>query len=389
MTDTAFRKQIARVVLAQGIEPLDLELEPSLLALPAQAVLTADLAIPFPHGLDPTPQPLDPAPDPGMSLPSADVIVITWTIAELNALADVLTPGNGRVAWYRYNRDFEVRYAAQIRSGAPAAVSRRLGSYFLTRIGRKRVLCFKSELHLNQDGIRTGEGTATLPVKDLFQQLIDEVRPAVVLTVGTGGGVSADQDLGDVVVTRAARFRCQSEFRNEVWNGRTLTSDWEISTDWFGQAEELMRRFAAELVEPGFAPPTKRYGVEGLVHSTPPNSPNIHLDGRDLPDHYPVLTTDFFEFGTSANGLDQQGAIVEMGDGALGLACEELPNPPRWAIVRNVSDPQINGELPTEPHRRDMQTHWAVWYYEAYGYWTSVMGALATWAIIAGLDNQE
>ena len=34
----------------------------------------------------------------------------------------------------------------------------------------------------------------------------------------------------------------------------------------------------------------------------------------------------------------------------------------------------------------DMQAHWAVWYYSVYGYWTSVTGALATWAIIAGLS---
>jgi len=34
-----------------------------------------------------------------------------------------------------------------------------------------------------------------------------------------------------------------------------------------------------------------------------------------------------------------------------------------------------------------MQIHWAVWYYEAFGYWTSVAGALAAWGIIAGLDG--
>jgi hypothetical protein len=60
---------------------------------------------------------------------------------------------------------------------------------------------------------------------------------------------------------------------------------------------------------------------------------------------------------------------------------------PNWAIVRNLSDPMINGDLPTKPRKLDMQAHWAVWYYEAYGYWTSVMGALATWAIIAGLEE--
>ena len=35
---------------------------------------------------------------------------------------------------------------------------------------------------------------------------------------------------------------------------------------------------------------------------------------------------------------------------------------------------------------RNMQAQWATRYYDAYGYWTSVNGALATWGIIAGLD---
>jgi nucleoside phosphorylase len=383
------RKQVARALIEEGTEPFDLELEPLPAALPAAAALTADLSIPFPPAVAPLPQPIDPPPAPDDPLPQADVVVVTWTVAELNALADVLTPGHARATWYRYNRGFEERYAASIRDGAPALKARRLGSYFVTRVGRKTVLCFKSELHLNQDGISTGDGTATLPVKDLFRQIIDEVRPKVVLTVGTSGGVALEQSLGDAVVTRGAKFRCASEFANEPWNGHTYKSDWEIPTTWFEAAEELMGRYADRLAEPGFGPPTKRYDFDGpLLASDPPNVPRIHLDGRDMPRFHPVLTTDFFEFGTSTNALDKEGCAVEMGDAVLGLLCDELPDPPRWGIVRNMSDPMINGDLPTEPTRLDMQAHWAVWYYEAFGYWTSVTGALATWAIVAGVDDE-
>ena len=56
-------------------------------------------------------------------------------------------------------------------------------------------------------------------------------------------------------------------------------------------------------------------------------------------------------------------------------------------MIRNITDPQINGELPDRPRALNMQAHWAVWYYEAFGYWTSVMSALATWAIVAGLED--
>ena len=84
-----------------------------------------------------------------------------------------------------------------------------------------------------------------------------------------------------------------------------------------------------------FAPPTKRFRYDGDPITTPGNRPQIRLDGRDIPEFHPILTTDFFEYGTSANRLDREGAAVEMGDAALGLACAELADPPDWAAIRN------------------------------------------------------
>ena len=57
-----------------------------------------------------------------------------------------------------------------IRRGAPSVEdSHRLGSYFPTVIAGKRVLCFKSELHMSQDGPK-------LPIAKLWAQLIAEVE---------------------------------------------------------------------------------------------------------------------------------------------------------------------------------------------------------------------
>ena len=381
MEDIQERTAIGRELIARGISEDDLALvpAPSPPGPPARRLL-----IPFPDGLAPTPVPIAPAPDPSAPLPAADVVVITWTVDEQDALCDVFTPGFGRAAWYRYTRNFP-DYASRIRAGAPAAAAQRLGSYFTCTIGATTVLCVKSELHLNQDGIRTGEGAATLPVKDLFLQIFDEAHPSVVLTIGTSGGVFADHQLGDVVVTRGAKFRLASEFRNEPFNGAAFTSDWEIPTTRFDEAESLMAAFAGELAEPPLLPPTKAYHYHGSMIHTDPNLPDIKLDGRDMPAFHPILTTDYFEFGTSVNRLDLEGAAVEMGDAALGLAAAELADPPRWAAVRNMSDPQINGDIPVDGYRLNAQSLWAVAYYSSYGYWTSVTGALATWAIIAGL----
>ncbi len=381
LDDIEERTALGRALIARGVGEPDLLLT---LAPERTGPLARRLDIPFPQGLAPSPAPIDLGPDPAGALPAADVVVITWTVDEQDALCDVFTPGFGRNAWYRYTRRF-ADYAPRIRAGAPASTARRLASYFPCTVGNTSVLCVKSELHLNQDGIRTGEGTATLPVKDLFLQIIDEVRPTVVLTIGTAGSVAEDAQLGDVVVTRAAKFRLASEFRNEPFNGKVFTSDWQVPTTRLDDAQTLMQLFAAELAEPPFLPPTKRYHYHGSAIHPDVNVPDIKLDGRDMPPFHPILTTDYFEYGTSTNRLDLEGAAVEMGDAALGLAASELSNPPRWAAVRNMSDPQINGDIPVVGYRLNAQTQWAVAYYTSYGYWTSVTGALAAWGIVASM----
>lgn len=354
-----------------------------------EASLLADLGLQFPAGLAPTPTQLDIEPATSDPLPTADVLVVTWTVAEVEALADTLTPGFSRRNWYRYDRFFEERYANQIRPAAPAQQARRLGSYFPTRIGGKRVLCFKSELHLNQDGIATGVGTATLPVADLFRQMIREVRPQLVITVGTAGATFPDHELGDVMLTRGAKFRLAREFRNENFNNRSYRSDFVIPTTHLEAGRELMKQHENQLVEPDFGPPTTRYLLNGQVPliPAPRNTPDFKIDGADFVEFLPMLTTDFFEFGTSANGLEQEGCGVEMGDAVLGMVVERMQEEgeaaPQWLVIRNASDPQINGRLPDQPRNRNMQAHWAVWYYETYGYWTSVNSAIAAWAMIA------
>jgi hypothetical protein len=263
-----------------------------------------------------------------------------------------------------------------------------LGSYFPTKIGNKKVLCFKSELHMNQDGIGTGDGTATLPVKDLFHQMIAEVKPKLVITVGTAGATFQDHELGDVMITRSAKFRCDREFKKENFNGKEYRcEDFTIPTGQFAAARAMLKEHAKELIEPDFGPPTKRYKFDGPLIKAPVNKPDFKLDGVDFDEFLPMLTTDFFEFGTSSNGLEKIGCGVEMGDAVLGLVVEELKkqgeDTPLWLVIRNASDPQINGDLPDKPRARNMQAHWAVWYYETYGYWTSVNSAIATWAMIA------
>jgi hypothetical protein len=381
--DMQYRKELARELLAAKVDDVDLELAPDLLAL-RPAALAAGLPLAFPGGLKPVPKPLAAIPNPNDALPRADVLAVTWTVDEQDAMCDVLTPGHDRKTWYRYRRHFDDRYRGKIRAGAPSLTAGRLGSWFPIEIGSKKVICFKSELHLNQDGIETSPGRATLPVKDLFAQLIAEVQPAVVLTVGTAGATFLEHDLGDVVVTRGAKFRLQMEFAQEEFANTAYSSDWQLPTTHFAKAVELMKISKEHLAEPSGVTPTGRYRLDG---APPVNDPDIKLDdGTTMPRFHPILTTDFYEFGTSKNRLDHTGSGLEMGDAVLGMACGEMAQPPKWAVVRNLSDPQINGDLPDGPGRElNIQAAWAVYYYRKYGYWTSVNSALATWAIVAGL----
>jgi nucleoside phosphorylase len=379
------RKEIARYLLARGVEHLDEPTLPDTAPAQVRTLLTSSPrpGFAFPSGLAPKPEPVEHRNEKS-ALPRADVVVITWTVDEVAALAKVLTPGFGPKKWQKYSRNFAA-YAGSISPHAPAANAQRLGSYLPVTIGSTRVLCIKSELHLNQDGKKTGEGTATLPVKDFFKQIIKEAKPDVLLTIGTAGSVFDAFELGDIVITRAAKFRLQNEFRNEPFNGQSYRSEWDIPTSRLAEAAAIAQTIASDLTEPPFAPPTKRFRFNRKPITTPANTPDFKLDGVAMPAFHPILTTDYFEYGTTANRLDREGAAVEMGDAALGLACTELPNPPKWAVIRNMSDPVINGDLPTKEFHLNEQTTWAVGYYTAYGHSTSIIGALATWGVIAGL----
>ena len=96
-----------------------------------------------------------------------------------------------------------------------------------------------------------------------------------------------------------------------------------------------------------------------------------------------------FEFGTSVNRLDRFGCRGRDGRRRVGLVVEDRKAArkpaPDWLVVRNCSDPQINGALRDKPAKQSLQATWAVYYYQGFGYWTSVNSALATWGVIAGL----
>lgn len=337
--------------------------------------------IPFPKGLAPVLKPMKPAPGPNDSLPKVDVIAMMDTSAEAQAMADVLTPGVDRTEWYAYAKNFKTHFLPLLSKDAPSRYSKRLGSYYLIEINKVKVLVYKTELHMHEDAIKLKNGQMSLPIKDMLAQMIGDARPKLFLTTGTSGGVYCDMSLGDVAVSRAARFTCFKDFKDAPFNHKTYRSDWKIPTSHMAQAEKLMKSYASHLTgktEPKGTPPTSDCGCSPDKYPT-----KVYFDGADgIPEFHPILTTDIFEFGTSKNNLDKLGMAVEMDDACLGLACSEMKRPPKWACVRNLSDPTINGNLDYKT-----QENCAEYYYQKFGYWTTVMSALTTWGIIAGFGK--
>jgi Phosphorylase superfamily len=307
--------------------------------------------IPWPKGLAPK---TGPKPRSGSGpLPKADVLVVTWTVDEGHALSRVLTPGkDSRNDYVSYTHNFAA-IAKNMRKGCPALEAKRLGAYWTTKIGKKSVVVFKSDSHMSQDGPK-------LPNIQVWRQIIQEVKPALVITTGTSGGIGKQFEVGDVVVSPIVRFDCISKFKKQPFAQSHYTSTAAKSTK-FAEAQTLFKANSAQLPKDNTRQPK-------IFRVTPTALKSA------------VVTTDFFGFDTSDNHFKLQGLgdVSEMGDGILGLVASQIGKAaPRWLAIRNVSDPQIKAEGTLK-----QQEQIAAQIYKGFGRWSTVCSAITCWASI-------
>jgi hypothetical protein len=314
--------------------------------------------IPWPRGLAPKTG-AAPRGRAGRPLPSADVLVVTWTVDEGHALSRVLTPGkDSRNDYVSYTRNFAA-IARKMQRGSPAMEAKRLGAYWTTTIGSRKVVVFKSDSHLSQDTKKLPKDHGTLPNEDVWQQIIEDVKPRLVITTGTAGGIGRSCEVGDVVVSPIVRFDSEKWLRTAPFHDAHY-KDGAIKPKYLAQAKTLFKANAGQLPKDNTRPPK-------ILRSSVLTSA--------------VLTTDFFGFDTSDNhyGLKGMGAVSEMGDAVLGLVAQNMgSSAPRWVAVRNVSDPQIKAEGTLQ-----QQAQMAAQIYKGFGRWSTVCSAIVCWALIA------
>jgi hypothetical protein len=243
-------------------------------------------------------------------LPRADVLVVTWTVDEGHALNRVLTPGkDSHNDYHPYTHNF-AKFSKKMHRGCPALQAKRLGAYWTTTIGGKSVVIFKSDSHMSQDGPQ-------LPNIDVWRQIILEVRPKLVITTGTAGGIGKQFEVGDVIVSPVVRFDCTAKFKKKPFAQSHFASSAAKATH-FATARSLFKANAAQLPkENQHLPKIIRVPVKGLGSS--------------------VVTTDFFGFDTSNDHYKLQG---------LGDVCErEMRSsdwwPPTWGKARRAGSPSV------------------------------------------------
>src|SRR6266480_3923447 len=195
---------------------------------------------------------------------------------------------------------------------------------------------------------------------DVWRQIINDVRPSLVITTGTGGGIGTTEEVGDVIVSRFVTFSCHGPFKQ--LDGKTYSSP-TAPTGQFKQAEQLFSANAGFLPKDNTRPPAIVFSASSQTG---------------------ILTTDYFGFDNSTNtfGLQGHGDLSEMGDAVLGMVCAARPKTaPPYVIVRNVSDPQIAADGRTIREQGKI----AADIYKGFGRWSSVCSAIVCWAIVSSM----
>jgi nucleoside phosphorylase len=328
---------------------------------------------------------------PGSPLPKADAIVMTWTSAEWAAFDHIFvrsckaeSPASAlpsTSSWYLYAR------------GAPSGgsgASKLWGYYQLVRIGAaggasRSVLLFKSDAHLAHPPYLAG---LTREVQDL----IADVAPSRLYSIGTAGGATLEQNLGDVAITNCATSKLTlSENSGFSDNGKTFTC-----ASFFPNTTSLLPRVQQKLFYKLSTVATQAewqnvltqakdqakslapYSLKDLMNA-PIEPANLNAPKALNFKGTPVLTTDTYFI---AEGNTPAYAALEMDDAIVAATASQLQIP--FAFIRNISDAVIvTQDRKGKAIPQEARQAWSSAQYDHFGVYSSFNGALAAWATLA------
>lgn len=317
------------------------------------------------------------------TLPKADIVVITWTSAEWNALDHVFLHSS-------YKRSpSDDKWRMDWREHSSSASTPTIFGYFAmleiaTKSGNKTVMVYKAECHLAHAPWYKG-------LMNMVDAILDQAQPKKLLSIGTGGGATLEDSLGDVVVTNAGHAQLiLSENENAPCNNKTITGSWFPQMNQMNTIEEkLFIPLSKVLTSEEWAYLLKEFqkensGTSAIELSELINEPlkaaNISNPKALLKKDKALLTTDYY-YISGPEGNDKY-SMLEMDDTIVGYAAQQKKV--EFLFVRNVSDTVVVGNAGGQELTKEQRKGWSSVIYSKCGFYTSFNGALTAWSAITG-----
>jgi nucleoside phosphorylase len=308
------------------------------------------------------------------SLPTADAIVITWAGAEWAALEHVFCASTTPMPYSRRatsSWNGWTKYSRNLPSGSPSGWDF-WGEWRLVQIGSAAVMLFKSNTHLDWPGQTW--------LVELIKLLIQDVKPALILSIGTAGGAQTGDHIGTVRTVSAGTF----------YEPDVAPASWPVYKNAWQATDSILNN--PNFTQLLFPVPTTSADLQSLVtqfnqyYQAQYSLSDLDPDSLNSGDPAPkiadqtggaisLLTTPTFVVGTTS-GQYQNYVCIEMDDAIVGQVCQAAGI--AFGFVRNISDPVQNTALPST-----IQGNWGSTIYDVYGLYTSYNGALAAWAFLA------
>jgi hypothetical protein len=313
------------------------------------------------------------ATSPG-SLPQATAVIITWADAEWAAMQQVFCAGGSSMPYSDRARGTWPgwqKYSSRLPAGAPSGWTY-WGYYRLVTLGANAVLLFKSNTHLDYPGAKY--------LQALIELLVEQVKPHVILSIGTAGGTQPADHIGTV---RAVSAGTLFETGQPQGSWPVYANTWKGGNAILGNANFNQLLFPV---------PTRSSDLQAFcaqfngLYRTSYTLAQLDPNGLNLADATPqidnqsgtgasLLTTPTFVVGTTG-GNYQTYTCIEMDDTIIGKVCNASKT--AFGFVRNLSDPVQNAALPA-----NAQGRWGSAVYDAYGFYSSYNGAVTAWALLA------